>query len=117
MSPRAQRIAGAGSLVTLFCAEPSPAKHCSSVGRPRRLTDSQVAWVLTEYSRYLTWRAQRTTVKSQRQLAKELGVSQGTINLAIRSRGHYKQLSPELRSKRSSAEHPTTERPDAEDES
>jgi DNA-binding transcriptional MocR family regulator len=80
------------------------------------MTDQQVAWVLAEYSRYLAWRVQRTTVRSQRQLAKELGVSQGTVSFAIRWRGQYKQLSPELRSKRGPAEPPTAAGPDAEDE-
>lgn len=76
------------------CAEPSPETRKSAVGRPRRLTDRQVAWVLLEYSRYLAWKALRTTVRSQRQLAKELGVSQATISLAVRSSGQYKQRSP-----------------------
>ena len=98
------------------CAEPSPETHPSTSGRPRRLTDQQVAWVLAEYSRYLAWRAQRTTVRSQRQLARELGVSQGTVSLAIRWRGQYKQISPELRSKRRPAERPAPAGPDPEDE-
>jgi hypothetical protein len=40
-------------------------------------------------------RALRQTVKSQRQLAREFGVSQGTISLAVRSKGQYKQPSRE----------------------
>jgi hypothetical protein len=36
-------------------------------------------------------------VKSQRELAHEFGVSQATISLAIRSKGQYKQVSPEKR--------------------
>ena len=105
------------SLIAFWsCAEPSPEAHPSTSGRPRRLTDQQVAWVLAEYSRYLAWRAQRTTVRSQRQLAKELGVSQGTVSLAIRWRGQYKQISPELRSKRRPAERPAPAGPDTEDE-
>ena len=105
------------SLMSLWsCEEPSPGRHPSTVGRPRRLTDQQVAWVLAEYSRYLEWRALRTTVRSQRQLAKELGVSQGTVGLAIRWRGQYKQRSPELRSERRPAEHPAPAGLDTEDE-
>jgi len=98
------------------CAEPSSGTHPGTSGRPRRLTDQQVAWVLAEYSRYLVWRAQRTTVRSQRQLAKELGVSQGTVSLAIRWRGQYKQISPELRSKRCAGERPAPAGPETEDE-
>lgn len=92
-------IAAAGdpSPFAWACAEPRAGSRYSSIGRPRRLTDQQVASVLAEYARYLAWRALRSTVKSQRQLAKELGVSQATISLAIRSRGQYKQRPPELR--------------------
>lgn len=79
--------------ISWHCAEPPPETRKSTVGRPRRLTDQQVARVLTEYARYLAWRALRVTVKSQRQLASELGVSQATIALAIRLRGHYKRCS------------------------
>jgi len=69
----------------------------SSIGRPRSLTDRQVAIILLEHARFLAWKAQRVAVKSQRQLAAELGVSQGTISRAVRLRGEYKQISPETR--------------------
>ena len=103
MSTSTHGAADDGLMSLWSCAEPTAETHPSTSGRPRRLTDQQVAWVLAEYSRYLAWRAQRTTVRSQRQLAKELGVSQGTVAFAIRWRGQYKQLSPELRSKRGPA--------------
>jgi DNA transposition AAA+ family ATPase len=48
--------------------------------------------------RYLIWRAPRSTLKSQRQLARELGVSQATISHVIRVDGEYKQVAPERRS-------------------
>ena len=99
MSARVRATDGSPAAVW-SCAEPSSETHQSTIGRPRRLTDQQVAWVLAEYSRYLEWKALRAAVKSQRQLAKELGVSQGTVTLAIRCRGQYKQPSPDLRSKR-----------------
>jgi hypothetical protein len=86
--------AGVSSMGIGCCAEPPPETRKSAVGRPRRLTDRQVAWLLLEYGRYLAWKALRTTVRSQRQLARELGVSQATISLAVRSRGQYKQRSP-----------------------
>jgi transposase len=105
-----------GLMAFWSCAEPSSETHPSTSGRPRRLTDQQVAWLLEEHSRYLAWRALRTTVRSQRQLAKELGVSQGTVNLAIRWRGQYKQISPELRSKRRPAERRAPPGPDTEDD-
>jgi hypothetical protein len=90
-------VAGDPSAILWTCAEPSPETRKSAVGRPRRLTDQQVVWVLAEYARYQAWRELRPTLKSQRQLARELGVSQATISLAVRSGGQYKQLSPEQR--------------------
>jgi helix-turn-helix, Psq domain len=69
----------------------------STVGRPRLLTDRQVEVVLAEHVRFVAWGALRRAVKSQRQLAREYGVSQGTISRAVRSKGNYKQPSPESR--------------------
>jgi hypothetical protein len=66
----------------------------STVGRPRRLTDAQVHWILKEHDRYQAWRALRVTVHSHRELAQALGVSAGTVAHAIRNRGHYKRHSP-----------------------
>jgi hypothetical protein len=85
--------AGGPSAFMWACAEPQPGAQRSTVGRPRRLTDEQVAWLLGEYAAYQAWRALRATVKSQRQLAGELGVAQATVSLAIRSGGQYKQAS------------------------
>jgi len=70
----------------------------STIGRPRTLTDRQVQIVLACHARYLAWQVQRKTLKSQRQLAQEFGVSQGTISRAVRFNGQYKQPSPEERS-------------------
>src|SRR5258708_24326244 len=79
-------------------AAPSPpAIGRSTIGRPRALTDRQVGVILAEHARFLAWQALRQTVKSQRQLAREFGVSQATISLAVRSKGLYKQPSPERR--------------------
>jgi hypothetical protein len=92
------RVALAGDPPLSFelgCAEPSGPIRRSTIGRPRVLTDRQVEAILAEHARFLAWRALRQTVKSQRQLAREFGVSQGTISLAVRSKGQYKQLSPE----------------------
>jgi len=69
----------------------------STVGRPRLLTDAQVGTILAEHARFLAWRALRQAFRSQRQLAREFGVSQSTISAAIRLRGQYKQASPESR--------------------
>ena len=79
------------------CAEPPMELGKSTIGRPRALTDRQIARVLAEYERFLAWKALRRTVKSQRQLAQEIAVSQVTVSRAVRSRGHYKQADPENR--------------------
>ncbi len=59
----------------------------SSLGRPRALTDAQVADVLA-------WHRTRKTLE---QVAREYGVCKGTIENLIRRGGIYKQPSPELR--------------------
>jgi DNA-binding MarR family transcriptional regulator len=69
----------------------------STIGRPRALTDRQVKIILAWHVRFVIWRALRKTLKSQRQLARELGVSQSTISYVIRLGGQYKQISPERR--------------------
>jgi len=69
----------------------------STIGRPRALTDHQVRIILAWHTRVLAWKALRKTLKSQRQLAQEFGVSQGTISRAVRFNGQYKQPSPEGR--------------------
>lgn len=100
MSGREGGIAPAGDsslLSATGCAEPLTPIWKNTIGRPRALTDRQVEIVLAEHARFLAWKALRKTVKSQRQLAREFAVSQGTISLAIRSKGRYKQLSPDLR--------------------
>ncbi len=69
----------------------------STIGRPRTLTDREVQTILTWHARFRAWKALRSTLKSQRQLAREFGVSQSTISLAIRNQGQYKQVSPDRR--------------------
>ena len=91
--------AGGSSLsIAVECAEPLPKRGGSTIGRPRVLTDQQVEAILAEHARFLAWQALRKSVRSQRELAREFGVSQATISLAVRSQGLYKQVSPEKRS-------------------
>lgn len=71
-----------------------PAVRFSTIGRPRLLTDAQVAVILAQHARFVVWRALRKGVKSQRQLAREFGVSQSTISLVVRTGGRYKQRAP-----------------------
>jgi hypothetical protein len=73
----------------------TPLTGRSTIGRPRTPTDDQVKATMAEHARFTGWRALRQNVKSQRQLAREFGVSQATISLAVRSRGQYMQPSPE----------------------
>jgi hypothetical protein len=60
----------------------------STTGRPRRLTDAQIAEILKWYQSRLT----------NRQMAARYGIARGTLENIIRTHGeHYKQASPELR--------------------
>ena len=59
----------------------------STIGRPRTLTDRQVKIILAWHARFLVWRALRKTLKSQRQLARELGVSQARSAMSFRLGG------------------------------
>jgi transposase-like protein len=59
----------------------------STVGRPRALTDTQIAEILR-------WHASRQTVAD---VARHYGVSSNTIAAVIRRGGVYKQASPEQR--------------------
>jgi transposase len=94
---RAAPPSGLSLYPSLGCAEPPADPRKRTIGRPRALTDRQVAVILEEHARFLAWRAQRQSVKSQRQLARQFGVSQATISLAVRSKGQYKQRSPDER--------------------
>jgi len=69
----------------------------STIGRPRALTDEQVAIILAWHEQYVAWKALRAALKTQRQLARELGVSPSTIAHVIACRGQFKQVSPERR--------------------
>jgi hypothetical protein len=51
----------------------------NTIGRPRKLTDRHVKIILGWDARYVIWRALGKTLKSQRTLSRELGVSQATI--------------------------------------
>jgi hypothetical protein len=63
----------------------------STIGRPRKLTDEQVQVICAWHAEYLAWRAWGRSLRSQRELARELGVSQATISYAVRIGGQYKQ--------------------------
>jgi transposase len=69
----------------------------NAIGRPRKLTDGQVRIILEWHARYLAWRSIGRTLKSQRTLARELGVSQATISYVVHLGGRYKQVCPTRR--------------------
>ena len=69
----------------------------STMGRPRRLSDADVARVLDWHEARQAWWAAGASLKSRRALAAELGVSPSTISQVIACQGCYKQLSPECR--------------------
>lgn len=71
----------------------------NTIGRHRKLTDGQVRMILARYARYFAWRAFGRTLKSQRTLERELGVSQATSSYVVRRGGEYKQLCPTRRAK------------------
>lgn len=84
------------------CRAGSPPAQCgatpmkSTIGRPRRLTDQQVAIILAWHEEILALKALRARVKTQRQLAQELAVAPSTIAHVVACRGRFKRESPQL---------------------
>ena len=63
-------------------------RHYSTTGRPRRLTDTQIAEILS-------WHKSKM---NNIQMAARYGVSSNTLETIVRTGGtHYKQASPEFR--------------------
>ena len=69
----------------------------STVGRPRRVTDEDVARILAWDKEVRAWRAKGAGLKSRRELARELGISPSTVTYIISRAGQYKLPSPEKR--------------------
>jgi transposase len=76
-APRAKRTAGTPAQME------KPAPRHSSIGRPRALTDSQVAEILE-------WNKARAGLETYRQIAARLGVSPGVVRRAVKCQGQYK---------------------------
>ena len=74
---------------------PATTSRKSTIGRPRMLTDEQVAEIMDWHDALRAWKAQRATIRTIRQLAKGMGVTHGAITYAIRRRGRFKRGSPE----------------------
>ena len=66
----------------------------STIGRPRTLTEAQVAAILAWHDAMSAWMATRASIKTIRQVAKEMGVTHGAITYVIRRRGQMKKASP-----------------------
>ncbi len=71
----------------------------SSMGRPRLLTDEQVELILAWRADVEAWKAQGRRLKTRKQLAKELGVSETTVWNVLEHGGRFKQADPAERSK------------------
>jgi hypothetical protein len=69
----------------------------STVGRPRKVTDAQIARILAWHDDFLVWQAERQKLQTITTLAEEMGLSRATISAVIKHRGEYKQGSPEKR--------------------
>ena len=82
----------------------------STMGRPRRLSDADVARILTWHKARCVWLAAGTSLQSRRALAAELGVSPSTISHVIACRGCYKQPSPERRNREPESHRQVVER-------
>jgi hypothetical protein len=66
----------------------------STIGRPRRLKDEQVECILAWHDQILALMTLRASLKTQRELAAELGVAPATIARVIACKGQYKKPSP-----------------------
>jgi transposase len=69
-------------------------KRASTVGRPRRVTDEQVAAILAWHEGVLALKTLHAILKSIRKFAAGLGLSTGTVSDVIRRRGAFKQACP-----------------------
>ena len=67
----------------------------STIGRPRVLTDEEVAVVLAWHQEVMAWRRSGALIKTRAELASELGVSASTITRVIARHGEYKRESPD----------------------
>ncbi len=68
-----------------------PVRRASTVGRPRLVTDEQVRLILEWHDALLAWRAQHPTLA---QLARNLGLTRGTVYSVVMRRGEYKRACP-----------------------
>ena len=78
-------------------------RQWSTVGRPRMVTDEQIRLILQWHDAMLAWKAQRGLLRTLRQLAREIGVSRGTVSTVIGGRSEYKQACPSTRPARNRA--------------
>ena len=66
----------------------------STIGRPRRLTDEQVARILAWHEQILALKALRASLETQKQIAAKLEVAPATIARVVACRGQYKKPPP-----------------------
>lgn len=69
----------------------------STVGRPREVTDWQIARIIAWNDAMVAIEAQLAQLPTLNQLCEELKVSRGTVYYVIKKGGALKQPTPELR--------------------
>ena len=67
----------------------------STVGRPRVLSNAEVTRILAWHAELMKWKAQRASIPTLRQLARELHVAPATVSAVIARRGQFRQPPPE----------------------
>lgn len=71
--------------------------RASTVGRPRKVTDEQVAAILAWHEGIQALKTLHTVLKPVRKFAASLGLSRGVVVDTIRRRGQFKQACPTRR--------------------
>lgn len=77
-----------------------PVKRGSTVGRPRKLTDEQVAAVLRWHETIEALKVLHAYVTPVREFAARLGVTRGAITSIVKQRGVYKQPCPSAKARK-----------------
>jgi hypothetical protein len=71
----------------------------STTGRPRKVTDEQVAAIMRRHEAIQALKVLHAYLMPVRTFASHLGVTTGAISTVIRQRGEYKQVCPSLKAR------------------
>jgi transposase len=66
----------------------------STIGRPRKLTDDQVAAILAWYEAHQALMILRRYLRPVQQLARDLGIAPATVYNVVSRQGVYKKRGP-----------------------